>query len=197
MEGIFMPQRRKSFIDIGKIYFWTAKINGWEKLFVDDDYKEIVIQSLDFLSSKNKIDVFGFVIMPTHIHLIWRMKGLIGKECPQASFLKHTSHLFKKNILLENPANLEKFAVSKKNKKYEFWHRDSLAIELYSQKIALQKLNYIHNNPVSKKWMLAKEPVDYSYSSANFYENGVRDYPFLKNLFGEYFGFDDIDFLSK
>ena len=34
----------------------------------------------------------------------------------------------------------------------------------------LQKINYIHNNPVSGKWMLAKDFTAYEHSSASFYE---------------------------
>jgi putative transposase len=33
----------------------------------------------------------------------------------------------------------------------------------------LQKLNYIHNNPVADKWKLAKLPEEYLHSSASFY----------------------------
>ena len=56
------------------------------------------------------------------------------------------------------------------NKKYEFWQADSLAIQLYSEKVARQKLNYIHNNPQAERWLLAKDVFEYHYSSANFYE---------------------------
>ena len=39
-----------------------------------------------------------------------------------------------------------------------------------TQAFLLQKINYIHNNPVSGKWMLAKDFVAYEHSSASFYE---------------------------
>ncbi len=87
---------RKSFIEIGEIYFWTATINNWQRLLQSDVYKDVIISSLEYLSSTNKIDVFGFVIMPNHIHLIWRIKELNGKETAQGSFLKYTAHKFKR-----------------------------------------------------------------------------------------------------
>jgi hypothetical protein len=34
----------------------------------------------------------------------------------------------------------------------------------------MQKINYLHNNPVSGKWMLAKDFVEYEHGSASFYE---------------------------
>lgn len=39
-----------------------------------------------------------------------------------------------------------------------------------TQRILMQKINYIHNNPVSGKWSLAKDFVEYAHNSASFYE---------------------------
>jgi hypothetical protein len=36
----------------------------------------------------------------------------------------------------------------------------------------MQKLEYIHNNPVQGKWKLVEYPEDYKYSSARFYFDG-------------------------
>ncbi len=36
-----------------------------------------------------------------------------------------------------------------------------------------EKLNYIHHNPVTGKWKLAKDFVSYEHSSASFYEDGI------------------------
>ena len=186
MEKLIFKQRRKSHIEIGKIYFWTATINKWQMLLLNDDFKEIVISSLSHLSDQRKIDVFAFVIMPNHIHLIWRTRELNGKETAQGSFLKYTAHQFRLNLLKENPATLKSYAVDAINKKHEFWQRDSLAIELYSPNVAFQKLTYLHNNPLAERWQLAKEPSDYLYSSANFYENGITKFSFLKHLSEEF-----------
>ena len=184
-NNLFVP-RRKNYIDIGEIFFWTATINNWQNLLLKDDYKKIIINSLDYLSISGKIDVFGFVIMPNHIHLIWRINEMNGKETTQGSFLKYTAHEFKKLLKKDENNNLATFAVNAQNKKYEFWKRDSLAIHLFSQEIAYQKLDYTHYNPCSEHWQLAKEPVDYLFSSAKFYEFGIKDFAFLKDLRNEY-----------
>ncbi len=34
------------------------------------------------------------------------------------------------------------------NKNHEIWRRDSTGIEIYSRHIAIQKLEYVHTNPV-------------------------------------------------
>ena len=169
-------------MELGKIYFWTATIHAWIKLLESHEYKQAIIESLQFIIDRGKLDVFGFVIMPNHIHLIWRINELNGKETAQGSFLKHTAHEFKKMLIGQENKQIEDFKVTALNKQYEFWQRDSLAIELYSREVAYQKLDYIHNNPLAEHWQLAREPSAYMYSSAAYYEGGNNPFSFLKDL---------------
>jgi REP element-mobilizing transposase RayT len=174
---------RNSLMEFGKIYFWTATIHNWEKILLSDDFKETITGSLQYLSEQCLIDVFGFVIMPNHMHLIWRLNEMNGKEMPSGSLLKYTAHQFKRML---PPEELVKFKVSAANKEYEFWQRDSLAVELYSPDVANQKLEYIHLNPLGERWNLVDDPCDYVYSSALFYECGKSRFDFLKHI-GEEF----------
>ncbi len=178
--------KRKSNIALGELYFWTATINKWQKLLQQDEYKNVIIESLTYLSNKGKIDVFAFVIMPNHLHLIWRINEHNGKETSQGSFLKYTAHEFKKMIREGNDHMLTNYQVKAANKKYEFWQRDSLAIHLYNQDIAYQKLDYIHANPVAEHWQLVSDYCDYRYSTAKLYEMGINEFSFIKDLRNEF-----------
>ncbi len=186
MEINLFEQKRKSHIKIGEIYFFTATINKWQRLLLKNDYKEIVINSLKYLSNVGLIDVFGFVIMPNHIHLIWRINALNGKETAQGSFLKHTAHAFKKMLKVNDANSLTTYAVNASNKNYEFWKRDSLAIHLYTKEVAYQKLAYIHNNPMGINWNLVSHPNNYVYSSTKYYETGETIFTFLKDMRDEF-----------
>jgi putative transposase len=173
--------QRKSYTAINKIYFWTATIHKWLPLLGNDFNKQIIVDSLKYLSDKKLITVYAFVLMPNHIHLVWQQNALNGKETPKGSLLKHSAHLFLKQLKENGTSNL--YEVNEANKKHEIWQRDSLGIEIYSREVAKQKLDYIHFNPVSGKWLLAKDDLDYHFSSARFYENGIDEFGFLKNIF--------------
>ena len=173
-------------MEIGEIFFWTATINQWQKLLQTDQYKDVIINSLDYLSNAGKIDVFGFVIMPNHFHLIWRTKELNGKETAQGSFLKYTAHEFRKMLYREDRKKLLSYKIDADNKQHEFWQRDPLAILLYSKEIAFQKLDYIHYSPVAEYWQLVKDPCEYKYSSAAYYELNKNIFPFLRDLRNEF-----------
>ena len=177
--------KRKSYMEIGEVFFWTATVNNWQHLLQEDRFKQVIIESLRTLSERGLIDVFAFVIMPNHIHVIWRTNALNGKETAQGSFLKFTAHTFKK-MLSGNNAELAKYAVDAHNKKYEFWQRDSLAVHLYSREFMQQKLNYIHLNPLAIHWSLVNNPWDYYYSSARYYEMNEKNFDFLKDVREEF-----------
>ena len=72
---------------------------------------------------------------------------------------------------------MEQFKVNVKDRSYQFWERNSLSVELRSSKVFMQKLEYIHYNPV--KAGLCINPEDYYYSSAKFYATGVDDFGML------------------
>ncbi len=100
--------------------------------------------------------------------------------------MKYTAHAFKKRLINEGGNAIEDFAVEAHNKKYEFWQRDSLAIPLCTREVAYQKLDYLHYNPVAEQWQLVEDPCDYKYSTARFYEIGVKDFGFIKDLREEF-----------
>jgi putative transposase len=175
------PAQRKSYHTTNKIYFFTATIHKWLPLLLQDNNQQLIIDYLKKLSDEGFITVYAFVLMPNHIHIIWQQNKLNGKETPQGSFLKYTAHEFLKKLKISAQSVL--YEVNAANKKHEIWQRDSLSIEIYSRAVAMQKLQYIHFNPLSKKWQLAKDDLEYYFSSARFYETGVDEFGFLNNLF--------------
>ncbi|MEZ5149499.1 MAG: hypothetical protein R2759_21115 [Bacteroidales bacterium] len=52
-------------------------------------------------------------------------------------------------------------------------------------KCLIKKADYIHNNPVSGKWHLVDNPIDYHYSTARFYDQNADDFGFLYNYYLE------------
>lgn len=163
----------------GKIYFYTATIHNWKNVLQVDNRKDIIVNSLEWLVNQKAVKIYAFVIMPNHIHLIWQ--PLINKNFKniQLSFMRFTAQKILFHLQDINSHLLGDLLVEKQDRKYQIWKRNPLAIELYSRKVLEQKLDYIHNNPVQGKWMLAESPFDYKYSSATYYENEGLGYSFL------------------
>ena len=96
--------------------------------------------------------------------------------------MKFTAQNIKFALAIDNPALLEKCKVNKTDREYQIWKRKPLSIELSSEKVFLQKLEYIHNNPV--KAGICLYPEDYHFSSALFYEKGIDHFKMLTHYMG-------------
>lgn len=107
-------------MDLEKLYFYTASIYKWKHLLKEDLFKEVIVNSLNHLQKTNKLKVHGFVIMPNHIHLIWELLNVNGKELPHASFMKFTAHEFQRLLRRNNSEILEEFSVSRTSRDYQF-----------------------------------------------------------------------------
>ena len=156
--------------------FFTATNLEWKKLLKPDEYKDIIIDSFRFLVADRRIKLYAFVIMPNHIHLIWQMQPLIHPSHVQRDFLKYTAQKIKHELRQHHPEVLDHFRVNATDGEYQLWERNPLSIELRTEKVYQQKLDYIHWNPVKEE--LCKLPEEYKYSSALFYKTEIDNWGF-------------------
>lgn len=165
-------------MELLKPYFYTATIKDWHPVIADNNFQSIILDSLKYLSQKKCIEVYAFVIMPNHLHMIWQQLEMNRKETPVSSFMKFTAHEFQKRLRQKNPKELKSYEVTWLSRNYNFWLPDSHSFELYSEKLWLQKIDYIHNNPLQEHWKLALCPEEYLFSSAKFYYTGGKENDF-------------------
>jgi REP element-mobilizing transposase RayT len=144
-----------------------------------DKYKQIICDSLSYLVKKERVIVYGFVIMPNHIHLIWQINEPDSVDSVQRDFLKLTAQQIKFDLLKSHSNVLPYFKSNAKDRAYQFWERRAYSSKLYNRKVVEEKLNYIHNNPISKKWNLCSVSELYQYSSASFYSSNNCFFDFI------------------
>ena len=164
------------------IIFFTATILKWQTLLVDNERKDIIISSLQYLHNSKKIKIGGFVVMPNHIHLILRLNDNYPRKDFQRDFLKYTAQQIKFHVLKTDEKLLDNFVSTQKDRAFQIWERNPLSVELYNLNIVNQKLEYIHQNPCTEKWMLSKFPDDYKYSSCRFYYNQFSEFNFITHI---------------
>ncbi len=147
-------------------------------VFTKKDYKIIVVDALNYCIENKGLEVFAYVIMSNHLHMIARAKEGYKLSEIIRDFKKFTSKAIVKRVI-ELPDSrsewlVNKFAFearrTKRARDYKFWRDDNHAICLARRELITQKLNYIHQNPV--KQMIVSNPVDYLFSSAIDYADG-------------------------
>ena len=108
----------------------------------------IVMNSLQWLVQNGLVRIYGYVIMPNHIHLLWEQLKMNGKELPKNSFEKYTAKSFVNKMKAGNGPALKKYIVSATDRQYNIWLRDPLAIKILNIEMLVQKLDYMHLNPM-------------------------------------------------
>ena len=96
--------------------------------------------------------------------------------------MKYTAQQLKRSILEADKVLLETFKVNKYDRDYQIWKRKPLSVDLLTKQLFVQKLEYIHYNPV--KAGLCRLPEEYSYSSAKFYVDGNDSFGMLTHFSG-------------
>ena len=173
---------RNSYTELNEIYFWTITINKWQQLLKPEEHKMIIINSLRWLVEKNLVKIYGYVIMPNHIHLMWEQLSMNVKEFPKNSFEKFTAKSLVNKMKATNDGALKNYEVTATDRKYNIWLRDPLAIKIFSKEMGWQKLDYMHSNPLQPHWLLCVNPADYRFSSAAFYEKNIDEFGLLTHF---------------
>lgn len=162
-------------------WFITFTCYKWLQLFEITNSYNLVYNWLALIREKHKIETFAFVIMPNHVHLLlyipdekFNLNKLIsnGKRFMAYEIIKKLNEINANGVLttLSNACSEKEKAKGQKHKVFE---TSFDAKPVYSDTFWEQKLNYIHNNPVTGKWSLSAEYTSYPHSSAAFYIDGV------------------------
>jgi putative transposase len=158
-----------------ELYFVTFTIVEWIKILADDAFKMIIIEAIRYYQNNKGLNVYAYCIMPNHIHMIIQAPGNFTVSAFLRDLKKYTSRAIVHKLESEKPEGyleiLDKFRKAgeplKRIKQYKVWQDGNQAKVLYSNTFTLQKLTYIHNNPV--KYGLCDEPWKYAFSSAANY----------------------------
>lgn len=160
------------------IYFLTFTVIDWVDLFTRKDYSFVIVDSLNYCCKEKGLEVFAYVIMSNHMHLICRIREPNTLSDFLRDFKKFTSKQFIKvmNEIGESRRDwlLYKFAYEAhrrgRAKNYKVWKDDNHAIEIGDYISIEEKVDYIHENPV--KALIVHNAQDYIFSSALDYADG-------------------------
>ena len=164
--------------------FITITNLNWLPVLQNDYHKQIIIEALQNRIAREQVTIYAFVIMPNHMHIIWQLHDGIIRQDFQRDFLKFTARSILQFMRMNDDPMIELLKVKAPDRHFQVWERNSLSIDLYTEKVFLQKMYYIHNNPLQQKWKLADLPENYRFSSAKFYETGIDDLLLLTHYRG-------------
>ncbi len=146
-----MPSRLVRFQQTGDIHFITFSCHQRRPYLKSPTRRNIFEQSLEDMRVRYRFLVFGYVVMPEHVHL------LISE--PSLSRLDRAIHAIK-------------LSVASQLKERPFWLVRYYDFNVRTEKKRTEKLRYMHRNPVVRG--LVSNPEDWRWSSFNHYATGQQ-----------------------
>jgi len=163
---------RKVSTGEGHFHYTTFSCHGRRNLLNDNEAKQIVIHVLSKVVRERGAMLVGFVVMPNHIHLVLGYGGDDSDHDRVVQEIKRQSSILLSGYLrkIEYPF-LSELRVSKDGRDVtRICQRRYHDFNLRSDRKLIEKLEYIHQNPVREK--IVGRAVDYRWSSCQYYEKG-------------------------
>jgi putative transposase len=148
-----MPSHLKRYHAEGHYHFLTFSCFRRFRYLGDDRSRTVFLDMLETLRERHRFFVFGYVLMPEHVHL------LLSEPSLQR---------------LDNTLRVLKGQTSKllKDSRAQFWQTRYYDFNVFTQAKFVEKLRYIHRNPVTRG--LVEKPEDYPWSSFRHWATGER-----------------------
>ncbi|MEB3347728.1 transposase [Aquimarina gracilis] len=169
--------RKYKFHNKRGLYFVSFATVYWIDVFTRQQYFEVLADSIRYCRKEKGMELYCYCFMPSHIHLIFRSANEKPMELLR-DFKRYTSKKMIESIV-NNPQESRKewllWMFEKAGKaignvtQYQFWQHHNQPIELWSEEVIKQKINYIHQNPIVLGFVT--NVVDWKYSSARNYQD--------------------------
>ena len=175
-----MPSRLRRYDEFGHIHFSTFCCFRRLQFFRHEIVRDAFVGSMKEVRAKLQIRWLGYVVMPEHVHILvlpqargsedvvpistvlHDLKGLSGRDCKEA-----LRAIWRDKRSLGAPP-LDAWATGHGTKR--FWKPRGHDFNVLREEKVLEKLDYIHRNPVRRE--LVDRPEQWRWSSYRFYELG-------------------------
>ncbi len=166
--------RKYKFHDDRKLYFVTFTVVYWLDVFIRNEYKDIIYESIKYCQKEKSLEVYGYCIMTSHIHLIIGTENGILSDIVR-DLKSYTSRAIRKVIEENKKESRREWLLwfmeragknNKRNGEFQFWQQHNHPIQLDTIELMKQRLDYIHSNPVEQGFVQkAEEWLDSSCSA--------------------------------
>ena len=134
--------------------------------------KQILADSINRSRVKHSFEVWAYVFMPEHVHLlIYPWKEIYSISDILKSMKQSSSRRIIGDLRVKKSQRLVHLETGIKGRRYRFWQTGGgYDRNFYTSKEILKQMNYIHNNPIEGG--LVESSLDWYWSSARFWETG-------------------------
>jgi putative transposase len=164
-----MPKRLKRIYGFGHLHFLTFSCYRRLPLLASVRARNTFVRVLGEVRREYDFKLVGYVIMPEHVHLLISEPIRANPSIVLKMLKQRVSRELRAKGRRRVPAGQSSFAFARSETPLrQFWQRRFYDFNVWSRKKKIEKLNYMHMNPVKRR--LVENPRDWPWSSFNFYQ---------------------------
>jgi putative transposase len=157
-----MPKGLKRWYGGGNFHYITSSCYQRRAFLGSASHRDLFQTVLEEVRRKYGFIVLGYVVMPEHFHL------LIGE--PRERSIAVVMQVLKQRIARQCRSQEKRISSMEEEIPPAFWHTRFYDFNVFSKKKIIEKLRYIHRNPVKRG--LVESPEQWRWSSYRFYAFG-------------------------
>lgn len=138
-------------------------------VFRTDQMKELLCRAIDEARKSAGFLLFAYVIMWDHMHLLTSRPSTISNvlRVLKSITARRLIDYLKENEHFSSLAKLQ-HQERDRNYKYSLWQTEKNVLPIFSEGMFMEKVNYIHRNPVRAG--LSERLEEYQWSSARIWQ---------------------------
>ena len=144
-----MPRNLVRYQRSGQYHFVTFSCYARQKYLGSASARDTFEKSLETMRRRYRFLVAGYVVMPEHVHL------LVSE--PEGSLLAKAIQALKLSVAVQRPER-------------PFWQRRYYDFNVYSERKRMEKIGYMHHNPVQRG--LVADSSQWPWSSFRHFATG-------------------------
>ncbi len=153
--------------------FVTTTIEDYLPVLAEPTNARMVLDALSFYRDKYAFLIHGFVVMPEHLHLMLKLERTVELGILMKDFKRYTARRIIQYCVDQSKADylsaFERRGLMEGDR-HSVWQRSYRSVPIVTPRSGMDKLRYIHHNPVRRG--LVEYAEQWPYSSAGVYSGG-------------------------
>ena len=166
---VSMPTNLHRFYGAGYSHFITTSCYQRRPLLATPRSRDLFLEVMEQIRQRHQFVVVGYVIMPEHVHLLFTEPERGNPSLVLAALKQNFAHRLLRELRARTGAQTDSLW-SRPVAAGHVWQRRFYDFVVFTEKKCVEKLRYMHRNPVQRG--LVRQPEEWLWSSFRHYAYG-------------------------
>jgi len=161
-----MPMSLKRYYGSGDLHYITCSCYQRKRWLGTDRQRDLFLRILEEVRKEHRFVILGYVVMPEHFHLLMS-EPQVGNP---STVMQSVKQRFAQRVVPRRRRRKKDKGSLQETETMPVWQPRFYDFNVYTERKRVEKLRYMHRNPVKRELVL--EPEQWPWSSFRHYKYG-------------------------